>query len=201
MPSGAAWAKSTGRLLQSCSPRGLSDGEYRLLELYVNGAPLTEDSDPWAHGDLPVHRGGLIAEIIRTRKPALLQDLDWSADPVFRDSLAGYDSVVAVPFAGDHLPMSWIIVLRAPGAVYRGRSGADGPAISLIGSLLDSRALTEEVAKAHALVDKEVRRVGRIRRNLLPNPLPRVPGLEIATSYETFGEAGGDLYEFAARRS
>ena len=94
------------------STRGLSDGEYRLLELYVNGAPLTEDSDPWAHGDLPVHRGGLIAEIIRTRKPALLQDLDWSADPVFRDSLAGYDSVVAVPFAGDHLPMSWIIVLR-----------------------------------------------------------------------------------------
>jgi sigma-B regulation protein RsbU (phosphoserine phosphatase) len=26
--------------------------------------------------------------------------------------------------------------------------------------------------------------------------LPQIPGLEIATSYETFGEAGGDLYDF-----
>jgi sigma-B regulation protein RsbU (phosphoserine phosphatase) len=31
---------------------------------------------------------------------------------------------------------------------------------------------------------------------LLPDPLPQIPGLEIAASYETFGEAGGDLYDF-----
>jgi sigma-B regulation protein RsbU (phosphoserine phosphatase) len=51
------------------------------------------------------------------------------------------------------------------------------------------------LARAHALIDREVERIGRIQRALLPNPLPRIPGLEIAASYETFGEAGGDLYD------
>jgi sigma-B regulation protein RsbU (phosphoserine phosphatase) len=31
---------------------------------------------------------------------------------------------------------------------------------------------------------------------LLPDPLPKIPGLEIAVSYEPSGRAGGDLYDF-----
>lgn len=65
-----------------------------------------------------------------------------------------------------------------------------------IGALLENRTLVDAVADAHRLIGGEARRVGRIQRTLLPDPLPRISGLEIAASYETFGEAGGDLYDF-----
>jgi sigma-B regulation protein RsbU (phosphoserine phosphatase) len=93
--------------------------------------------------------------------------------------------------------MNWVILLRrAPSRFTVDDFEQAALRISLIGSLLESQALSAEVADAHALVDREVQRVGRIQRMLLPNPLPRIPGLEIAASYETFGEAGGDLYDF-----
>ena len=31
---------------------------------------------------------------------------------------------------------------------------------------------------------------------LLPEPIPDIPGLRLAASYETFGQVGGDLYDF-----
>jgi len=179
------------------STRGLPAGEYRVLELRVHGVPGDEDADPWAHGVVPIHRGGLISQIIQWPEPTMLQGADWSGDPNFHDSLAGYDSVLAVPFTGDHLPMSWIILLRRSPPHFTAEDLEQMVLrITLIAFLLDSQALTQELAKAHDLIDKEVRRVGQIQRNLLPDPLPQIPGLEIATSYETFGEAGGDLYDF-----
>src|SRR6185503_9039699 len=38
--------------------------------------------------------------------------------------------------------------------------------------------------------------IAKIQRTLLPLDLPQIPGLSIATSYETFDTAGGDLYDF-----
>jgi sigma-B regulation protein RsbU (phosphoserine phosphatase) len=48
----------------------------------------------------------------------------------------------------------------------------------------------------YRIYENEFKRVGQIQRTLLPNPLTQIPGLKIATSFETFGEAGGDLYDF-----
>jgi sigma-B regulation protein RsbU (phosphoserine phosphatase) len=146
---------------------------------------------------LPVHRGGVIAEMIASRGPTIIQSVDWADDPVFGESLSGYDSALAVPFAGDHLPMTWVVLLRRSPARFTDDDLEQTVLrVALIASLLDSQALAQEVAKAHRLIDSEVRRVGQIQRNLLPDPLPEIPGLTIATSYETFGQAGGDLYDF-----
>ncbi|MDB5358397.1 MAG: rsbU 2 [Phycisphaerales bacterium] len=184
------------------STRGLPSGEYRVIEFPARDAGPLEDADPWAPGDLPVHQGGVIAEIIKTHEPQILQGVDWSADPFFHDSLAGYNSVAAVPLAGDHLPMSWVILLRRSPSFFTA-DDLEQTALraALIGSLLESQMLTEEVADAHVQIDREVQRVGQIQRELLPDPLPQIPGLQIAASYETFGEAGGDLYDFIPLRA
>src|SRR5262249_12227208 len=38
--------------------------------------------------------------------------------------------------------------------------------------------------------------VAELQRSLLPNPLPQIPGLEIAASYRPCWRAGGDMYDF-----
>jgi sigma-B regulation protein RsbU (phosphoserine phosphatase) len=43
--------------------------------------------------------------------------------------------------------------------------------------------------------ETQARDVGDLQRSLLPQPLPSIPGLEIAASYDPCGLAGGDLYD------
>ena len=40
--------------------------------------------------------------------------------------------------------------------------------------------------------------IARIQRALLPDQLPNIPGVQLATSYSTFDVVGGDLYDFTA---
>ena len=54
----------------------------------------------------------------------------------------------------------------------------------------------EQLKEATARIRAEVEHIAAIQRALLPLKLPAIQGLEIATSYETFDEAGGDLYDF-----
>jgi sigma-B regulation protein RsbU (phosphoserine phosphatase) len=44
-------------------------------------------------------------------------------------------------------------------------------------------------------IDREARQVGQLQRALLPASVSRIAGLEIATSYEPTGRAGGDSYD------
>ncbi len=51
---------------------------------------------------------------------------------------------------------------------------------------------------ANQYFDREVERIGRIQRALLPSEAPAAHGLDVAVSYETFDRAGGDMYAFLA---
>ena len=50
--------------------------------------------------------------------------------------------------------------------------------------MLESRALAERLRVANEQINREVERVGQILRCLLPEPLPDIPGLQIAASFE-----------------
>jgi sigma-B regulation protein RsbU (phosphoserine phosphatase) len=54
----------------------------------------------------------------------------------------------------------------------------------------------EQLQEATKVIQGEVEHIAAIQRALLPQKLPAITGLEIATSYETFDKAGGDLYDF-----
>ena len=63
-------------------------------------------------------------ESLENWEPQLLQDVDWHADPFFRDTLSEYTSVMAIPITGDRLPMTWAIGL-SPQAIHRYRTWRD----------------------------------------------------------------------------
>lgn len=179
------------------STRSLPEGHYQVVQLRLPDEEQGTLRNPsWGGENFPKYQGGLIGELIRHRVPQIAYDVDWDIDPYFSKTLAGYHSVIAVPVTGDRLPMNWAMLLnRDPKGTNTEHQVGTILRAMLIGSLLESRALVHELALAHAQIDGEVQRVGQIQRSLLPDPLPPIPGLDIAASYETFGEAGGDLYD------
>jgi sigma-B regulation protein RsbU (phosphoserine phosphatase) len=178
------------------STKGLPPGHYRVLQIYLQGKREDLTSDLVADNSVAVYHHGLIAQIVSNPQPQLLFEVDWSSDPFFSDTLKGYDSVLAVPITGDKLPISWIMLIR---------QSPDGLTIEdleetvmrtvLIGSLMESQTLAEQLADANEQIEREIREVGQLQRALLPDPFPNVPGLNFAVSYEPSGRAGGDLYD------
>lgn len=181
------------------STRGLPPGRYRVIQmqLELEGASLNELRGQAPDEPGPVHYGGIVSAIISRNEPQLIQEVDWSADPFFRVSLDGYASVIAIPFAGDHLPMTWAILLKRPPERFTVSDLEEAmERAALIGSLLGNQLLAGQLERANERIDRDARQVGELQRALLPATLPQIAGLEIAVSYEPSGRAGGDLYDF-----
>jgi sigma-B regulation protein RsbU (phosphoserine phosphatase) len=180
------------------STRGLPRGQYRVVQMLLDDGPFTRDHAEHAPiSDGPVQGGGVVAAIIGRPEPQLIQDVDWSSDPYFRETLSGYSSVMAIPFAGDRLPMTWVILLEKPPerfTVLELETAVER--VALVGALLENQTLAEQLARANERIDGDARQVGALQRALLPATLPQIAGLEIAVSYQPSGRAGGDLYDF-----
>jgi sigma-B regulation protein RsbU (phosphoserine phosphatase) len=177
--------------------RGLAVGQYRIWRLRTDeGIEHVEFCDPWNQLNLPVHSGGALARIVAQPQPHLVHDLDLSDHPTFGALLAPYRSMIAVPLFNERLPLNWSLMLsRRPESVGPADLEDSVARAALIGSLLESLYVRNELAAAHAYIDAEVERMARIQRALLPDPIPHISGLEIAASYETFTQVGGDLYD------
>ncbi len=67
---------------------------------------------------------------------------------------------------------------------------------SLFGRATHNLVLREEVQQAYDLIDRELKAVAKIQRSLLPRTVPTIPGLDLATYYDTSARAGGDYYDF-----
>jgi sigma-B regulation protein RsbU (phosphoserine phosphatase) len=179
------------------STRGLGPAQYRVVR-----ANLTEGSE----GDLlrPSHddqdrirSGGVVGSITSGNDPKIVLDVDWSSDPDFSVTLHAYRSAMAVPIAGDHLPMNWAILLKQTPEQFAVTDLEHAVArVALMAALLENQLLADELARAHERIDRDARQVGNLQRALLPGSPPRIAGLEIAASYEPCGRAGGDLYDF-----
>jgi sigma-B regulation protein RsbU (phosphoserine phosphatase) len=179
------------------STRGLSHGQYRVIQLRLEDGILNDYAEQAPDESGPVLSGGIVASIIEQSEPQLIQDVDWTSDPYFFQMLSGYSSVVAVPFAGDHLPMSWAILLKWPPERFTVLDlEATVERFALIGSLLENQALAGQLALAIEHIDQDARQLGQLQRALLPAALPQIAGLEVAISYEPSDRAGGDLYDF-----
>jgi sigma-B regulation protein RsbU (phosphoserine phosphatase) len=177
------------------STRGLEPGQYRIIRTQLPDQPA---GDAVAQaGPAPLQSGGVVAAITARARPQLLQNVDWAPDPFFRQTLQGCESVIALPIAGDRLPMNWAILLKKTPERFTVSELEEALERSvLVGALLENQALAAELALAHERIDREARQLGELQRALLPAAPLQVPNLEIATSYEPSSRAGGDLYDF-----
>jgi len=183
----------------SLSVRGMSPGQYKITRMTIGPDALSREwGDPWEAFDrLPTYAGGVLGEIIRSAYPEVLLDLDLRDDPVLGDRLAGFRSLMAVPLFDNGEPLNWAIVLRRePDAftiedlenqILRG---------NLIGGTVRTVLLANRLRAANEQIRREMDRIALIQRALLPSAMPRIPGVRLAASYETFDTAGGDIYSF-----
>jgi sigma-B regulation protein RsbU (phosphoserine phosphatase) len=187
----------------SISTRGLPPGHYRMTDVIdLAGSYDLALADPLLNPTaLPVHTGGFFGGIISTTFPELFHHVEVRNDPVVGDALADYRSLMSIPLLDDGEPVNWTVFLRKDPegfavddleqAILR---------VNLVGSAVKSALIARDLHQAHVQIREEVEHIAAIQRALLPQPIPEIPGLSIATSYQTFDQAGGDYYDFRPLR-
>lgn len=185
----------------SISTRGLEGGRYRMTDIIdLAGSYDLMLADPLlAAEERPVCRGGFLGELVRSSAPQLMHHLDVRGDPVCGEALAGWGSLMSIPLFEDGAPVNWTIFLRREA---EGFSVADLEQailrVNLVGTAVKTALIAKDLRDAHAQIRAEVEHIAAIQRALLPQPIPDIPGLSIAASYQTFDQAGGDYYDFRA---
>jgi len=195
------WSKlgkiSSGYASLSC--RGLEPGEYWITRFLLDAAwSDVAKSDAWlASQEKKICRGGLLGQIVETGMPVAINDLNVPDDPVLGDKLASVRSLMAIPLFEEGEIRNWSIQLSDKPDSFNDKSLREtlvrGNLVGgTVGHVKTAIALREANEKAQA----EVQRIASIQRALLPGSLPQIPGLSLATSYETYDQAGGDFYFF-----
>lgn len=175
-------------------------GEASPNFLITRSSRFTEHPNPWTERHkLPRLSGGILGEIIYGNRPVVIEDLP---SRLRRDDpgwfyLQGFSSLYALPQYDSGEGLNATCMLRRDGESFdvermpllHWHSG-------LFGRGTQNLVLRNQLAQAHAELDREMQVVGEIQRSLLPQSLPSIPGLDIAAYYRTSTRAGGDYYDF-----
>ncbi len=171
---------------------------YRITRMQFGGEIGKASATPWTNPEeLPVGRGGFLGSLIETPTPKLIHNMRVANDPVLGNRLAGMGSCVAVPLFDNGEALNWAITFRedptsgSPEEVdeflLRG---------NLIGGMTRTLLVSQQVNQLNEQLVEQLEQIAQIQRSLLPSEVPKIPGLNIATSYLTSNHAGGDYYDF-----
>lgn len=176
------------------SRRNLAAPEYRI----TRSSRWVEEINPWTQRDrLPLLSGGLLAQLIYSNEPHIIDELNVDPDDPAAEYLDGFRSLMALPNydGGDALNMT-LRLAHEPAAFDREQFPEMVWMSNLFGRATQNLVLNEELRQAYEIVDRELRHVAAIQRSLLPRELPRIPRLDLAAHYQTSRWAGGDYYDF-----
>lgn len=181
----------------SLSTRGLPAGQFKVTRMMSVDRITAVQSDPWREWSrLPAHAGGFFGALIRHPVPALIRHLQIKDDPAVGNTLAQYRSLMAVPLFDNGEPLNWSIQLDEDPEGFTVEELEDNILrANLGGATVRNTMITKQLREANEKIRAEVEQIGKIQRALLPQSLPHMPGLSIATSYESYDTAGGDLYD------
>lgn len=198
------WHLRPSDYMISMSTKGLPEGHYRVtreidIAAIRSGRITLDEADPWGdHREpLPVVRGGILGEFIKQKKPLMAHNLNVRDDPVLGNSIAHLGSAIVLPLYDQGQPLYWNLAFRKDPAGFNEEHLEQSLLVAnLTGGTNTRLTLMEEVRKLNAALRHEFDEIARIQRTLLPPALPHFPGVEIATSYLTSDQAGGDYYDF-----
>jgi phosphoserine phosphatase RsbU/P len=180
----------------SLSRRDLEYPKYRV----TRSSQWSESINPWTEKDrLPLLEGGLLADLIYGDKPRILQDFVIAADDPAFVYLEGQRALMAIPNYDRGLGLNMTVRLSGdPDAFDRDTFPEHVWMSNLFGRATQNLALSDEVKRAYAVVDRELKLVADIQKSLLPKTIPDVPTMGLAAHYQTSQWAGGDYYDFFA---
>ncbi|HMN95939.1 MAG TPA: PP2C family protein-serine/threonine phosphatase [Phycisphaerales bacterium] len=178
---------------------GLDGGAYRVaryadIPALVAGRQRIDGANSTSLSE--VLRGGFIGSTIEGGVPRRFDDLRLGGDPVLGDLAPRLRSAVALPIFLDGAVHHWSFYFRPEPGAFDDQSLEDA---LLTGNLIVGAAsrlsLLDEVRSLNAALEREFEDVAAVQRSLLPQPIPRIPGLGIAARYLTSRRAGGDYYD------
>jgi sigma-B regulation protein RsbU (phosphoserine phosphatase) len=178
----------------SLSRRGLQYPNVRITRSTL----WTQQLDPWANtSKLPIVHGGILAELMYADHVKVMQMLHVpQTDPAF-DFFAHAKSAIAVPHFENGIGLNMVVhtafreqafdVEKLPDFVLQS---------NLFGRGTKNLVLARDLRETMEQLDEELCSVQEIQLSLLPANNPSVPGLDIATHYQTAKRAGGDYFDF-----
>jgi sigma-B regulation protein RsbU (phosphoserine phosphatase) len=180
----------------SISRRGLARPKYRVTRCNLWKDPV----NPWKEAHrLPVHAGGVLAELLYSDQPRVIEDLHLNPDDPAAEYLAGQRSVLAIPHYDGGAALNMLILAREePDAFPLDRVPDLVMLSNLFARATQTLVLSQAVREAYDAVDYELKTIADIQKSLLPPDVPEVPGLDVAVHYQTAKRAGGDYYDFFA---
>ena len=156
--------------------------------------------NPWQQRDqVSVFDRGLLGDLLYAGEPRIIDELPghFADDDPARDALAPHQSLMAVPMFDDGEAINMTLFLRDEPFAFDHETLPDQVWVSnLFGRATTNIVLRERVDQANTALRRELENVGEIQRSLLPERLPEVPGLKVATFYDSSEQAGGDYYDF-----
>lgn len=174
------------------SRRDLPQGQVRI----TRSTRWQEDLNPWKNQHrLPIVDRGILPRLIEAATPAKFDHLAIDPNDPFAPHAEGMRSLMAAPNYVNGNPLYMTIVMHAEPEAYTLEQLANFTLTSNLVSMATTQLFTSaELRRAYDLLDREFLAVGEIQRQLLPATKPDIPGVTIATSYETSTRAGGDYY-------
>ncbi len=176
------------------SRRGVRPPEYRVARFSQWENPVNPGKE--SHR-LPVHSGGLLAELLYSDQPSVIDGLALDPDDPAAEYLAGQRSLLAIPQFDNGIAQTMVVLTREDTETFPRERIADLMLLSnLFARATQTAMLSSAVKEAFDGLDYELRSIAEIQRSLLPAEKPRVPGLDVAVHYQTAKRAGGDYYDF-----
>ena len=178
----------------SLSRRDLSAPYYRVSRF----SEWKEDINPWRERHrLPLHEGGLFADLIYGDEPVIIDDLQVDPNDPAARYLEGQRSLVAIPMLDGGVALNMVVATRAePDGFDREQFPEIVWLANLFGRATYNLVLTEQLRDAYEIVDRELKVVADIQQSLLPKEMPKIDTLDLAAAYQTSHRAGGDYYDF-----
>lgn len=182
----------------SLSVRDLPAGKFRVTRAMLQNEQVYRPN-PWRDRDtLPIFEGGLIGRVIETPTPKVIHGVDPTSENAIHPKLSEMRSMMAFPLFDQGEAKNWGLLFRS-----QPRWEIDYPSLrdfvtraNMLGSNVNLLVTNKRVEELRKRLEDQLQQVATLQQSLLPSRTPSVPGLEIATSYLTSNEAGGDYYDF-----
>lgn len=173
-------------------------GAFRVLYSQPAGTPFTKSLEDTARvPELPVHRGGFVGAMIADEHPKYAMDLSLADDPLLGGLVADMRTCMVLPiFEGDRV-VKWTFGFCREHTVEDAREVGEAAVVTNMLGILGKQLLAVNTVKELNLrLRDQLDQIARVQQSLLPSRTPNIPGLEVATSYLTSDESGGDYYDF-----